>query len=105
MDEAKNAEEIDRGHRANALLQNAMFREAFGKVRQGIHDRWAASPIRDVEGQTSLRMMLKLLDDVEGNIKSVAMTGKLAEQQRQHEWTLREQAKRVAEGFMRTLGK
>lgn len=73
--------EMELGAKAQQLLDNASYKEAVSKVRQGIHDRWASSPIADREGQHELRLLLKLLDDLEGNIIEVAQTGKMAERQ------------------------
>lgn len=73
--------EIDRGVKASYLLSDPLYVESVGKVRQGIHDRFASAPLSDKEGIYTLRLMLKVLDDIEGNIREVAQTGKLAEQQ------------------------
>lgn len=70
--------EASRGGRADALLKSDIYQEAVGKVRNAIIDRWATSPVSDRDGQHELRLMLKLLNDLEGNIKTVADTGKLA---------------------------
>ena len=91
-------QEYVKGQRAEQLLANEIYAECMAKVRQGIHDAWAASPIRDKEGQNELRLMLKLLDDLEANVKSVANTGKLALRQIEHERTLKQQIKDAARG-------
>ena len=98
-DEVKLAGERERGFAAQQLMENSVYRDAVTKIREGIHAKWAASPIRDVEGQTQLRIMLKLLDELEANIKSVALTGKMAAQQIEHARTLKEKAK----GFVDSL--
>ena len=73
--------EMDLGAQANALLESPAYQRAVQKMREGIHILWAKSPIGDIEGQQKLRMMLKLLDDMESNIKDEADTGKLASRQ------------------------
>jgi hypothetical protein len=70
--------EAELGAKAEALLRDETYQNAVRSVREGIHIRWAASPITDVEGQHELRLMLKLLDDIEANIAEVVSTGKLA---------------------------
>lgn len=70
--------EADLGAKAEALLRDETYQNAVRSVREGIHIRWSASPITDVEGQHELRLMLKLLDDIEANIEEVVRTGKLA---------------------------
>jgi hypothetical protein len=93
--------EAEKGSRARILLESEPYKDAIGKVRQGIYDKWAASPVLDKDGQHALRLMLKLLDDLEGNIKEAATTGKLAslqiEQQREQESRM----KRVIKGIFR----
>jgi hypothetical protein len=91
--------DLAKGTRAEMLLKSDIYRESVGKVRQGIIDQWASSPIRDVEGQTTLRLMLKLLEDLEQNIVSMANTGKLAKAQIEHENKAKEMAKRAIEGI------
>lgn len=71
-------EEMARGARAKALLEDEMFREAIDKVQAGIIASWKSSPVRDIDGQHELKLMLKLLSDLEGNIRQVMETGKLA---------------------------
>ena len=71
-------EEDARGKQAEELLGNPMFREAIDTLRQSLVDKWLSSPIRDVEGQHELRLMTKLLGDVEGYIANIAKTGKMA---------------------------
>lgn len=74
-------EQISRGAEAKALLDSPAFVRAFSNVRQAIHEQWAASPIRDSEGQHQLRLMLKLLNDLEGVIELAVADGKMAAQE------------------------
>ena len=85
--------EMSRGQQARELLEHPLFVEAFEKVRSGILQSWEASPIRDEEGQRSLRLMLKVLNDVKKNIEEVAQTGKIASIQREQEQTRLERMK------------
>lgn len=77
--------EASRGTRAQLLLDSEPYKEAVGRVRQAILEKWAASPVADKDGQHELRLMLKLLGDLEANIREVAQTGKLAQVQIQQE--------------------
>ncbi len=47
-------------------------------VRDGIIEKWEAAPIRDIDGQHELKLMLKLLGDLQNNIKNFVDSGKLA---------------------------
>jgi hypothetical protein len=71
--------DLDRALQAKQLLENPIYVESFEIVRNGIINAWENSPIRDTEGQHELRLMLKLLNDLQNNIKRVVDSGKLAE--------------------------
>jgi len=71
-------EEAQRGRTAEQLLESPMFREAMDGIRAGIIEKWRSCPIRDREGQHELKLMDKLLSDIEGYIKQVADSGKMA---------------------------
>jgi len=71
-------EEDARGRQATELLENPMFREAVDTLRQSLVDKWLSSPVRDIEGQHELRLMTKLLGDIEVYITNIAKTGKMA---------------------------
>jgi hypothetical protein len=73
-------QDIDRGQRAARILAEPVFQEAWNSVEQAIHERWAASPIRDIEGQQQLRLMLKLLGDVRAVLETTVSDGKIAAQ-------------------------
>jgi hypothetical protein len=94
--------ESSRGAKASALLQSAIYREAMEKVEAGILESWKSSPVRDVEGQTYLRLMMKVLTDIKAHIKDVAETGKMASVQLEHERSLAQRAKDAVRAFRRT---
>ncbi len=71
--------DLDRALLAKQLVDNPIYIEAMNAVRAGIITQWENSPIRDTEGQHELRLMLKLLTDLQHNINRVIDTGKLAE--------------------------
>jgi hypothetical protein len=70
--------DVKRGNDAARILAEPLFQEAWKSVEQAIHERWADSPIRDIEGQQQLRLMLKLLGDVRAVLESVLSDGKVA---------------------------
>ena len=71
-------EEVQRGHEAKQLIEHPIFKEAVAAVRAGIINKWADAPLRDRDGAHELKLMLKLLDDVEANIVRVVKTGEMA---------------------------
>lgn len=72
------SDELRRGEQARLLLENELYSEAVENVRRGIVDKWVSCPIRDREGAHELKLMLKVLDEVTGYIKTTMETGKLA---------------------------
>lgn len=79
----------DKGNRADDLLKNEVFTEALANLRQAILNKWQECPIRDLEAQHELKLMVKLLADLEANIRAFVQDGKLAqfeiEQQRKRD--------------------
>ena len=71
-------EDLDRGARAEKLLNDSMLAEAFDLVAKAIHERWAECPLRDKEGAHELKLQLKLLGDVRANLERAVSDGKLA---------------------------
>ncbi len=67
------------GAAARALMENEVYKSAVMEVRGAILKAWESAPMRDRDGQHELKLMLKLLNDLEANIKQAADTGKLAE--------------------------
>lgn len=59
------------------LLENPELAEAFANVREGILRKIEECPIRDTEGAERLRLMLKLLRDVRGNLDLAIQDGKV----------------------------
>ena len=94
IDEGKLSVEIGRGARAKAVLDSDIYIEAFDSVRKAIFDKWESCPIRDKDGQHELKIMLKLLKDVDGYLRQVADTGKMASIQLEQDRTLKAKAKR-----------
>lgn len=73
------SEELRRGEQARQLLQNELYQDAVTQVRQAIIDKWISAPMRDIEGQHELKLMLKLLGDLTGYIQTTLETGKMAQ--------------------------
>jgi len=68
-----------RTNRAKSLLEDAELTAAFNGVRTALLERFEACPIRDIEGQHEIKLMLKLLSDVRANLQSVVDSGKVIE--------------------------
>lgn len=72
-------ERIARAERVEKLLNDPELKAAFDNTRTAIFEKIEATPIRDVEGLTQLRLCLKLLGDVKANLVHALNDGKAAE--------------------------
>lgn len=73
------SDKIQRAEKAERILQDPLFAEAFENTRQAIFAQIERTPIRDDEGLKHLRLCLKLLTDVRANLTAVLNDGKVAE--------------------------
>lgn len=72
-------EEVRRGHEARRLLENPLLIEAFKTIELELLTAWSESPAGDEKGREKLWVMTKLLNRVEQHVKSVALTGEMAQ--------------------------
>lgn len=100
-EEVKLAGESGRGAKAEALLNDSLFKEAFDLVEQDTMTKWKTCPVRDQEGQLVLRLKMQVLDEVKRLIRDVAITGRLANEQLNRERGLAERAKAAVREFRR----
>lgn len=68
-----------RANRAKSLLEDRGLNDAFEGVRQALLVKFEQCPVRDVEGQHEIKLMLKLLTDVKANLLSWIDSGKVIE--------------------------
>ena len=92
-----NDEQFRQGQDAQRVWDEPSFKKARESVREAILQRWATSPVADKEGQHELRLMLKLLDDLEGNLQRAIQDGKIA--QLEIERSAKERLKRRIRGL------
>ena len=78
-------QEVQNGLDAQKIIENEQVKNAFKSIRAGIIEKWRNCPIRDREGQHELKLMDKLLTDLEGYFKTVIESGKMAEFQLENE--------------------
>ena len=74
----KTEYEIQRGERAEALLQDELLNDCLETIKQGYMEKWQESPERDVEGRERIRLMVKTVDLLRAELRSVLDTGKVA---------------------------
>ncbi len=91
----KIEEAIRKGAKAAALWADETFTEAREGVRAAIIRKWAEAPLRDREGQHELKLMLKLLDDLEANLQRVMNDGKKAAHDLEIKRSVKERVRRM----------
>ena len=77
-DDLRDAPVIERAVKAEKILNDPVYAEAFDKVRTAILDKFEASPVRDHEGREHLFKMLKALNDAKGVLEQAMRDGKVA---------------------------
>lgn len=83
--QAVDLKAMDRGAKAEALLNSDMFKEAFATVRELLLKRLEEWSFEDPQGAEKTRLMLKLLRDVRANIEQAAKDGKFSSLRLDHE--------------------
>jgi len=64
-----------REQRANNLLNNPLFNEAFEVLRKDLMNRWESSGSTELEARESIWLAMRLLDRLHGHINSIVETG------------------------------
>lgn len=77
-EEGRLTNERNRGARAQALLDNDLFKDAVASIEHRLIDEWRKSPLRDTDGREKLHMMQHLLDKLVCHIRDHIQTGQLA---------------------------
>lgn len=67
--------------KAEKLLQDETFTGAFNNLRSAILERWEMCAIEDKETAHELKLMLKLLNDLRGNLEMAVHNGNMASSQ------------------------
>ena len=65
----------ERERRAQNLLENPLFKEAFEVLRKDLMDRWSASGSSELEARESIWLAMRLLDKLYGHVSSIVETG------------------------------
>ncbi len=78
-------EDAQKARQAKELIENAQFKACFTDIRAGIIEKWRSCPVRDIDGQHELKLMDKLLSEIEAYFKQIIETGKMAEIQLESE--------------------
>jgi|TARA_R110000824_G_scaffold358891_1_gene546414 phosphomevalonate kinase len=69
----------ERARKANNLLQNELFIEAFDVLKEDLMNRWNNSGSAESESRESIWLAMRLLDRLHGHIESIVETGHMTE--------------------------
>jgi hypothetical protein len=79
MDEDKLQAAIERGARAEALLQNELLQEAFAALERDYVEAWKLTPARDTDGRERLWQAINVVGKVRDHMVKVVNDGKLSQ--------------------------
>ena len=65
--------------KANALLNDPLFNEAFDELRKDLMNRWDSSGSTELEARESIWLAMRLLDRIHAHISSIVETGRMAD--------------------------
>ena len=87
-DEHKLLKAQEQGSKAKTVLESEAFQSAFNGVKSAIVDAWQECPIRDKEGAHELKLMLKLMKDIEGHLQKAVADGQFAAKELKRDKTI-----------------
>ena len=67
--------DLQREEKAQNLLNNELFQEAFEVLKKDLMDRWSASGSTELEARESIWLAMRLLDKIHGHLTSIVETG------------------------------
>lgn len=70
-------ERLDRGIKAERIINDPLYADAYEQVKAAILSAWESAPVRDREGQHELKLMLKALGDVRAVFERAITDGKI----------------------------
>jgi hypothetical protein len=76
-----NREKVERASKAEDLLRNEVFQDAFSYLEKSFYEAWRKSQIEDTESRERVYQFLQNLDALRGYFQTVIEDGKLAQMQ------------------------
>ena len=75
----------ERERKAKNLIDDPLLNESFDVLREDLMNRWIHSGSTDLEARESIWLAIRLLERIEGHIKSIVETGHMAKiMEKQH---------------------
>ena len=68
-----------REEKAKRILQDPLYIEAFDVIKEDLMNRWSSSGSTELEARESIWLAMRLLDKIQGHLKSIIETGHMAE--------------------------
>ena len=65
----------ERERRAQSLINDPLFNEAFDVLKEDLMNRWSVSGSTDLEARESIWLAMRLLDKIHGHVTSIIETG------------------------------
>ena len=69
----------ERERRANALINDPLYVEAFDALKKELLGQWEHSGSTDIDARESIWLAIRLLDRIHSHIQSIVETGHMAE--------------------------
>ena len=77
--------DLRREEHARRLLEDVLLKEAFDTLKEDLMNRWSHSGTTDSEARESIWLAIRLLDKIDGHIRSIVETGHMAKiMEKQH---------------------
>ena len=77
--------DLQREEHARRLLNDVLLKEAFDTLKEDLMNRWSHSGTTDSEARESIWLAIRLLDKIDGHIRSIVETGHIAKiMEKQH---------------------
>ena len=74
-----------REEHAKRLLNDELLQEAFDTLREDLMSRWSHSGSTDLQARESIWLAIRLLEKIDGHLKSIVETGHMAKMmEKQH---------------------
>jgi len=74
-----------REERANRILTDPLYQEAFDVLKKDLMNRWEHSGSTELEARESIWLAMRLLERIHGHFKSILETGQMAKMlEKQH---------------------
>ena len=73
-----------REEQATRILTDPLYKEAFEVLKEDLMNRWEHSRSTELEARESIWLAMRLLERIQGHLKSIIETGHMAEIMEKH---------------------